>query len=220
MQEFESLTSLQQESYLGLYAYACDDFKRATEREVGKPWENIPKLHREVLSISAANAFNSAVFLLSSRINHSCISNIHFAYNTNLEKGTFHAVRDLQVDEELFVMYNNGTNRTRSQRQGELKKWGFLCVCPACEDTPQGNNRELKRAELVNLDQRLAMNSRFGKEESWGKALKAAQRIAAIQQSEGLLNRDLGISSVYNLGCFKRQYSYAHLVIMMRLDTA
>lgn len=95
-------------------------------------------------------------------------------------------------------MYMNGTNRTRDQRQSELGNWGFQCSCPACEDTPQGRKREEKRIELFKLDQELAMHTRFNihpqPEDSWKKARKAAQRMAALQKSEGLLNRDLGIS--------------------------
>jgi hypothetical protein len=156
-------------------------------------WQEIPELHRTVLAIYAANAFGR-VFLLGSRINHSCLPNINFAYNSMLEKETFHAIRDITAGEELTIMYINGTNRTRSQRQAELDKWGFRCTCPACENTLQGRKREEKRAQLFTLDQGLAMNIRFGTEKSWRKALQMAQRMAAIQKSEGLLNRELGVS--------------------------
>jgi hypothetical protein len=194
---FESLSSSQKKSYLELHDYACDLFKRAAEREMDRDWEKIPELHRKVLGVWAANAFGS-VFLLGSRINHSCTPNVNFAYNSALEKETYHAVRDIKAGEELTIMYINGTNRTRSQRQDELENWGFQCSCSACEDTPQGGKKEKKRVELFKLDQELAKHTRFdirfGTKESWRKALKAAQRIAALQKSEGLLNRQLGIS--------------------------
>ena len=156
-------------------------------------WPEIPFLHRKVLAIYAANAFGS-VFLLGSRINHSCIPNIHFAYNPVLEKETFHAIHDITAGEELTIMYIRGVNRTRSQRQTELEKWGFLCTCLACDDTLKGREREDKRAKLFDLDQELALNLRLGTEQSWRKALKLAQKMAAIQKSEGLLNRELSIT--------------------------
>lgn len=158
-------------------------------------WQQIPELHRRVLAIYAANAFGN-VFLLGSRINHSCVPNIHFANNSVLEKETFHAIRDIMAGEELTITYICGTNRTQSQRQAELDKWGFRCTCPACEDTLQGRRREEKRAGLLALDQKLAMNIRIGggTNESYKKGLEMAQKIAAIQKSEGLLNRELGVS--------------------------
>lgn len=156
-------------------------------------WQEIPELHRTVLAIYAANAFGS-VFLLGSRINHSCLPNIHFAYNSMLKEETFHAIRDIMAGEELTIMYINGTNRTRDQRKAELDKWGFTCSCPVCEDTLQGKEREEKRAQLFALDQELAMDAQLGSEKSCGKALRVAQRMAAIQISEGILHRELGVS--------------------------
>ncbi|KFY65616.1 hypothetical protein V496_02447 [Pseudogymnoascus sp. VKM F-4515 (FW-2607)] len=87
---FEGLSSSQKKAYLELHDYACDLFKRAAEREMDQDWEKIPELHRKVLGVWAANAFGS-VFLLGSRINHSCTPNVNFAYNSALEKETYHA---------------------------------------------------------------------------------------------------------------------------------
>jgi preprotein translocase subunit SecB len=124
---FERLSSSQEKSYLGLHEYACDLFKRATEREIGQDWEKVPQLHRKVLAIWDANSFGD-IFLTGSRINHLCIPNVHFAYNLALEKQTFHAIRNIEAGEEITIMYINGTNRTRDQRQNELGKWGFSVV--------------------------------------------------------------------------------------------
>lgn len=192
---FESLPLSQQSLYLDLHGYACEPFKRAAEREMEQNWQQIPELHRSVLAIYAANAFGN-VFLLGSRINHSCIPNIHFANNSVLQKETFHAIRDILAGEELTITYIGGTNRTRSQRQAELDKWGFRCTCPACDNTPQGRERERKRAELFALDQQLAtLNMGIGDgTKNLYKGLQIAQKMAAIQRSEDLLNRDLGVS--------------------------
>lgn len=88
---FEQLSAPQQELYLQLHAYACDAFKRAAEREMEHTWQEIPKLHRTVLSVYAANAFGS-VFWLGSRINHSCLPNLNFSFNPALQQETFHAI--------------------------------------------------------------------------------------------------------------------------------
>lgn len=152
------------------------------------------ELDRKVLAIFAANAFNGGIFLLGSRMNHSCVPNTDFSYNGTIKKETFHTTRDIRAGDELTIMYTKLTNRDRHKRQIELNKWGFQCTCLACEDTPQGWEREQKRMELFDLDQRLAMNMQYGGKETYEESFQLARRMAAIQKSEGLLNRELGIS--------------------------
>lgn len=165
---FEGLTPDQQSSYLKLSDYEREDLKEVAAQEMGRPWDSITNLHQKVIAIHATNTFNNGVVLLGSRFNHSCTPNLHFAYNKTLEKQTFHSVRGIQAGEELFIMYIDGTYRTRPQRQNELKQdWGFVCTCPACEDTPQGNDKEMKRTELYSLNQELSRNISFGGEDSW-----------------------------------------------------
>ncbi|PYH76157.1 TPR domain protein [Aspergillus uvarum CBS 121591] len=191
---FKKLPVAQQRLYLDLHEFACPQFRKAAEREIETQWEEMTDLDRKVLAIFAANAFNGGVFPLGSRMNHSCIPNTDFSYNWSIEKETFHAIRDIRAGEELTIMYTKLTNRDRIKRQVELDKWGFRCTCLACEDTPQGWEREQRRMELFDLDQRLAINMQFGGKETYKESSELALRMAAIQKSEGLLNRELGIS--------------------------
>ncbi|CAI7651134.1 unnamed protein product [Penicillium discolor] len=100
------------ESYLQLHEYKSDLLKVAVRYEIGKSWQELPELHRKVLSIYAANAFG-CVFFLGSRINHSCIPNVNFVYNELLKEETFHVIRDIMAGKELTVMYIDGINRTQ-----------------------------------------------------------------------------------------------------------
>ncbi|KAJ5998544.1 hypothetical protein N7451_006354 [Penicillium sp. IBT 35674x] len=194
LQGFELLTLPQRDSFVKLSGFASLAFKMSVADEFEKSWEGIPELHRTVLSTFKANAFGGMIFLTGSRINHSCIPNLNFAYNNVIEKGTFHAVRDIAAGEELTVMYIDGVNRPRARRQSELLQWGFLCSCPACEDTPEGDLKEKRRLELFLIDQVLAINEFTGARESARGALQLAQKMAGIQKSEGLLNRALKAS--------------------------
>lgn len=116
---------------------------------MGQAWLDLSVLHRKVLAIYAANAFGggggAGVFLLGSCINNSCLPNINFTYNIVLKEETLHAIRDITEGSELTIMYIDGTNRTRDQRQAQLDERGIRCVCLACENTPQGRKREEKR---------------------------------------------------------------------------
>lgn len=94
--------------------------------------------------------------------------------------------------EELTISYINGVNRTRSQRQKELDRWGFTYTYPACEETSEWLQKD-KRAQMVALDQSLALIlRRHGI--PWADVLQKTQTLAAIQISEGLLNREIGLS--------------------------
>lgn len=194
---FQKLSVSQQELYFQLHGFAGAAFKRSAENEIGRAWQAIPPTERDILAIWAANAFGH-VYLLGSRFNHSCIPNIHFAHNPTLGKETFHAVRNIAAGEELTIPYIDGMNRTRGQRQVELDERGFVCDCPACENTKDGQRKEEGRAKMFDLDQDLAIQLRLRTPAAWSQALKVAQRLAAMQKSEGLLTRPLGITFVFH----------------------
>ncbi|KAF1830615.1 hypothetical protein BDW02DRAFT_93547, partial [Decorospora gaudefroyi] len=84
---FQSLSPAPQNSYLELRDSGSKAFKERTEGELGVGWYELPKLDRKVLAICVTNRFGKGgVFLLGSRINHSCVPNIHGSYNDALEK--------------------------------------------------------------------------------------------------------------------------------------
>lgn len=109
-------SSAQQESYLQLHGYLSDLPKVAVKydtKRVGQELQELPELHRKVLSNYAAKAFG-CVFFLSSRINLSCVPNVNFVYNELLKEDTLHVIRAFMGGEELTVMYIDGINRTQS----------------------------------------------------------------------------------------------------------
>jgi len=197
LRAYQILSPSEKKSYLSLHGYACQPFREAVVLEMKRAWKKMPKKDRTVLSIWVANGFGS-VFLHGARINHSCLPNVDFAFNTALDKQTFHAIRDIRAGEELTIMYKKVTNRTRGNRYRELDTWGFKCGCPVCENTPQAGEMEVKRAKLEEMDQQLAILGRIdrrrGTVEAWRWALKLCQTMSALQKSQGLLNRELSTS--------------------------
>lgn len=95
-----------------------------------------------VMSIFAVNNFRLApsglaVYATASRLNHSCVPNVHHSYNPTLKRITVHAVRDILPNEELFTTYlgGDGAYQVRGQRIEKLRSaYGFICHCPACSD--------------------------------------------------------------------------------------
>lgn len=193
---YNALTHADQQAYLSLSSHVDLHLKKQAERGLRMPWDAIDARVREVLAIAVTNMFSQGVFLLGSRINHSCIPNVHFAFNKNLNKATFHAVRDIEKGEELTLSYLDVANRTRDARQSELAPRGFQCSCPACEDTPEGREMEQQRAILSKLDQDLAVLHHYGggNAEAWKIALDSVQKISAIQNTLGLVTCVLSIT--------------------------
>ncbi|KAJ4358771.1 uncharacterized protein N0V89_003355 [Didymosphaeria variabile] len=192
VKEFRSLSPTLQSQYLGLHGCMPEDVKGQIELELGQKLENLSALHRKVFAIYAANAIGRIIYLHGSLFNHSCIPNVHFAYNSTLGMETFHAVRDILEGEELTVSYINGIILTRSQRQEALERWGFLCACPACADTEEARKADVKRAQMFDLDQQLAI---YFRREHWERFRKLAQKQAALQRSVGFSGGEL--SSTY-----------------------
>lgn len=77
---------------------------------------------------------DSGLFVLYSRINHSCSPNTHAHYNGTTERLTVHATRDIKAGEQIFVQYFDNACLPRDQRQNQAKGFGFTCVCPACNN--------------------------------------------------------------------------------------
>ena len=75
----------------------------------------------------------TAVYLLSSFLNHSCEPNLtqHFQCDHTIQ---FAAKRDIEKGEQLFTSYID-ESLPRAERQNQLDfGYGFKCNCPKCRD--------------------------------------------------------------------------------------
>ena len=167
------------------------------KKYTGKLWQQLTKVERDAIGIYDANSFDVGVYHLPSRINHSCIPNVHYEYNPAIQRGTYHAVRDIEEGEGLLISYINGGGRLKQWRQPKLDLWGFVCKCAACRDDEEGRKREARRKEMFELDQKLAKQSAYGTEMTTVQALKAATRLASLQVAQGIQNRELRTSYVF-----------------------
>lgn len=103
------------------------------------------------IGICNTNAFEVnepelGIFLLLSRINHSCNSNTYWSWNKHIGKMVLHAIRDIAQGQEITVGYLED-DMTLSERQRDLKKdWGFECDCALCN---------LSSDQMVEHDRRI-----------------------------------------------------------------
>lgn len=94
------------------------------------------------------------IFVCSSRFNHSCVPNAHFAWNEKLKRLTVHAIVDIPNGEEIFVNYRKDDYlHTRAERVQALSAdYNFHCACLACTPNTQfGRASEERRRRMRDL---------------------------------------------------------------------
>jgi hypothetical protein len=188
------LSEADKAQYLELHPFGSQMRKDNVTKRMGRHWQHLQEWERNAIGVYDANSFEVGVYYLPSRINHSCIPNVHYEYNPAIQRGTFHAVRDIERGEELLISYINGGSRTKRWREPKLDLWGFKCQCAACANDEEGKKREERRKEMFELDQKLAKQSTYGTEMTPMQALKAATKLAGLQMAEGIQNRELRTS--------------------------
>lgn len=81
------------------------------------------------------------------RVNHSCVPNAVTHWNRETERLNLHAVRDIDVGEEITLGYimlvKSGVERRRELKE----RWGFDCRCEACMLAPEAQAEAKAEAE-------------------------------------------------------------------------
>lgn len=157
-----------------------------------------------VMKIFSVNNFrlppyDLGVFAKSSRLNHSCVPNVHHSYNPVLKRNTIFAVKDIKHDEELCITYLGGEGHyyVRAQRVEFLRSnYGFTCDCPACSDRTGASNR--RREDMASIawgleqfKQGSKVNSPFIPRTRLD-ALKQEEDLVAVMLEEGIVTIELG----------------------------
>lgn len=188
---FLALDDYKRAAYLKLYAHLSPARKTYIRAKAGPLYEDMTPLSRRVLSIFLTNDFGGRIYLTASRFNHSCAPNIEYAWNENLGRGTFHAIKDIDKDEELTLSYVVSANRTKLQRSRSLADNGIICTCPLCQDTIKARMDDLERIERRKELKFLAVSDNLGDATDWQRCEKICVYMATSQQAEGALTRQL-----------------------------
>jgi hypothetical protein len=136
-----ALSHDQQQAFFALQ----NSFKDETTRELGLVRTNALPL--------GSNAQEGGIFLEASRINHACLQNAQNTWNEDLQKLTIHAIRDIDKDEEITIIYLHDREK-RSARQLVLQRnFRFTCTCQLCSLTePQLGLSDARLEQIVRLD--------------------------------------------------------------------
>ena len=129
------------------------------------------------------------IFLQSSRLNHSCVPNAHFAWNSTLGRLTVHAVEKIPRDGEILINYRMGSYRNaRNARREELSTdYGFICTCSACEPSPEfGPPSEKRRRQMRSLKANIKQNKHSIEPAVRNQRLANIHKFIALLRQEGL----------------------------------
>ena len=181
-QQFKQLRSEQQHELLCLYhsPHLLDGilYRNHTKEDQEKVREMIEKCSENedplLTDIFNSNAITNApdvggrssLYLLLSRINHSCNPNVVWSYtraDPNIRE--VRALRDIDVGEELEVGYSDKSlilYQTSDERRETLKQhWNFLCICSLCKDPEVNDKKRRELKSLNNLAEKLVSQGKY-----------------------------------------------------------
>jgi hypothetical protein len=124
------------EPYYGdLHHFASDHLISEVEHWFASKWDSMPPDFKEFLQVFWPNHVHGHMILKASRMNHSCVPNVYFSFNSNSGKASFYAIRDVQPGDELTRSYLPDYCFDLTLRQSYLVgAYGFTCTCEACID--------------------------------------------------------------------------------------
>ena len=93
-------------------------------------------------------------------INHSCLSNAHHSWNSDIECETIHAIRYINAGEEITISYDKGDSS--DSRRAHLKDgFGFDCDCSVCSlALPELEISDARRIQIQHLDDAIGDSNR------------------------------------------------------------
>ena len=98
------------------------------------------------------------IFLLASRMNHSCLPNAYFAWNADLNRLTVHAITPIRAGEEILANYRIDLSyKVSNTRQREFyDQYRFRCDCRACiQAAPFTASSDDRRKSMRLLDTKI-----------------------------------------------------------------
>ncbi|KAG6250033.1 hypothetical protein E4U23_001709 [Claviceps purpurea] len=93
-----------------------------------------------------------AICLESCRINHDCKNNAAYDWNDNIKRNTVHAIRDINVGEEITASYLVFLISRESRQRMLENSYRFTCLCSLCSlPKEHSQERDRKIDQIVRL---------------------------------------------------------------------
>jgi len=133
----------------------------------------------------ATGADCSGIFATAARMNHSCTPNVCHSWNENLGWVTVHAIRDIELGEELCTSYIELCAGKKERAEG-LGGWGVRCRCVVCEG---GEGRAEMGGMAEKLTGFVGRDGRRGGCEG-EEMMAAARRMVQLCEDDGIRNME------------------------------
>ncbi|KAF2667580.1 SET domain-containing protein [Microthyrium microscopicum] len=121
------------------------------------------------------------LFVVASRIRHSCQPNAVGHWNENTKRHTVHALRTIHEDEEIYISWIAITGDRATRQALHKKKFGFPCSCYLCTSPPSlSAEHDRKKNEIASIDLIRRKHGDRGVKEWPLKTLSRWDRIAQL----------------------------------------
>ncbi|KAM0494485.1 hypothetical protein ACHAP8_008628 [Fusarium lateritium] len=140
-----------------------DSFHQVTSRD------------RDMIDDKVFGYSTTGIWLLASRINHSCVGNCRRSFIGDMQ--IVRATRDLPADTELFFCYRPPVPfESYQETQKGLNNWGFTCDCRLCLNKKATSSSVFQRRKtLVNNLKGLLNHPGSGNEKKASRLMKALE---------------------------------------------
>lgn len=105
--------------------------------------------HQDPAQKNDSKHHSTGMWLMASRINHSCLSNVDRSFIADMQ--IIRASCDIPANTELLFWYTGPTG-DHTDMQSKLSNWGFECQCAICLDSKNTPNNMLKKRKALLED--------------------------------------------------------------------
>lgn len=158
----------------------------------------------------------SGLFSIICRINHSCIANARYFWNTVENKEYIIAVRDIKKYDEVTVSYGETALMSNNERCEYLyNRWRINCECLMCKN----NEIDLIKKKLKKLDDMLLSLSQEGNFElAFRCSKKMLELIKSTLLADDLLLKQKIYYDLYQLLMYDMKISEANNYLRLFLE--
>lgn len=116
-----------------------DDFETRVFRKTGDTLE---------IENSDTKFLTSGIWLLASRINHSCVSNCRHSFIGDMQ--IIRDTQDMSAGTELLLSYRAPCSfESYEEVQHHLSRWGFKCACDLCKSRSKEDKNVLEKRSNI-----------------------------------------------------------------------
>ncbi|KAK3369419.1 hypothetical protein B0T24DRAFT_632540 [Lasiosphaeria ovina] len=142
-----------------------------------------------------SNSRTGGLFLVASRINHSCRHSAQNTWNENVGRLTIHALRDIEPGDEITICYLPSTSPYKERRRTLSTSFKFTCACELCSLPPaQRRQSDARLSRIQDLDTQIS-TTLWGDNVKEKQALRLVRSVLNLFREEGIW--DAGIGRAY-----------------------